>query len=94
MPDDPEWVQQARELARRGTRIQAIKLIRDRSGMGLRQAKELMELLATGAAVDPSALVSDPEDRSEGQSPAVLLLGTLAATVIAYLVMRWFGVGR
>ena len=92
MAVDPDWVQHARELARRGEKIQSIKLIRERTGMGLLQAKQLMELLPTGAAVDPSALVADAEYRRQGRRVTPLALVALAA-VIAYVLARWLGAG-
>ena len=42
---DRLWEHEARELARAGRKIEAIKLVRERTGLGLKEAKEMVERL-------------------------------------------------
>lgn len=41
----PEWLLQARELKAAGRPIQAIKLYRERTGLGLKEAKDAVDAL-------------------------------------------------
>lgn len=42
---DDHWEHEARELARAGRKIEAIKLVRERTGLDLKSAKEYVERL-------------------------------------------------
>ncbi|MFG3342119.1 ribosomal protein L7/L12 [Glycomyces sp. NPDC048151] len=46
-PPQPDPLADVRELARRGKTIQAIKAYRERTGVGLKEAKEAVERLDT-----------------------------------------------
>ena len=65
----------ARELARAGRRIEAIKLVRERTGLGLKEAREYVERL------EPKA----PLSGSRGCLVAIALL-----ILIAVLLIGWF----
>lgn len=53
---DAAAAEQARELVAQGRAIEAIKLVRDRTGLGLREAKEAVDALAAGATASAPAL--------------------------------------
>lgn len=47
-PPVQDHTQEYKQLLRRGQKIQAIKLYRERTGVGLREAKEAIEALEDG----------------------------------------------
>lgn len=46
--EEPHWVAQARQLIADGKTIQAIRTAREATGMGLKEAKELVDSMASG----------------------------------------------
>lgn len=44
-PVEPAWLQEVRELRRTGKTIHAIKLYRENTGVGLKQAKDAVEAM-------------------------------------------------
>lgn len=44
-PVEPAWLQEVRELRRAGKTIHAIKLYRENTGVGLKQAKDAVEAM-------------------------------------------------
>ncbi len=40
---EPTWIAEAREIARSGRKIEAIKYVREQTGMGLKEAKDYVE---------------------------------------------------
>jgi len=81
----PEEVQQ---LVQAGQKIQAIKLYREATGVGLKQAKDAVEALAAGAPLAPKSRLERRRQSGGGFLYAVLLAIALAG--IALLV--WFGI--
>jgi hypothetical protein len=78
---------EARRLAFTGQKIQAIKLVREQTGIGLAEAKAYVEALAAGS--DPTAAAATRRASQQQQRPrpgkipivAVFLLVLLAAAV-------------
>ena len=50
-PVDPEWVQQVRQLVQSGNKIEAIRLFRENTNLGLKEAKDAVEAIAAGRVV-------------------------------------------
>lgn len=71
----PAWLeQQLREQLRQGRKIAAIKLYRQQTGVGLKQAKDAVEALARGHQTEPS--------KCGGCASALLLACGLAIGIV------------
>ena len=42
---EPDWLAEVRDLVARGNKIEAIKVYRERTGLGLKEAKDAVEAL-------------------------------------------------
>jgi hypothetical protein len=67
---DPQTRQEARELMARGNKIQAIKRVRERTTMGLKEAKDYVESLADAPA-DVGPVAVEPEPATEPSADEV-----------------------
>jgi hypothetical protein len=81
--DVPAWVDEARAFMRSGKKIMAIKVVRHHTGIGLREAKDLVE---SGDLDDPARASRLPEGNPEplsnaGCFPAAALVATPAGHV-------------
>src|SRR3954468_1002371 len=74
--------EEARDLARRGYKINAIKLVRDKTGMGLKEAKEFVEGFGNGALSNSTAVPSKASSTKIPPIIAVLLILVLPGLVI------------
>jgi hypothetical protein len=90
-PDEFEGV---RELARRGEKIQAIKLLREKTGWDLKKAKEFVEII-DGALSVPTASAPPTSPKRRVLALVAVVVGFLmtssAATVGAAVFVLWFG---
>ena len=68
-----------------GEKIAAIKLVRERTRLGLKEAKDYVEALERGEAPQPPPLVSPADTRAGGCMQVVLLV--VGGTLIALLVV-------
>jgi hypothetical protein len=66
-------------------KIEAIKLIREETGLGLADAKELAELLS---GREPQEALPPPAMKEEGGAGGILAI--LAAVLIAFIVYAFF----
>lgn len=87
----------ALEAARRGQLIEAIKLTREATGLGLREAKNLVDRALETASTHPGAAGAAP--RGPGLAPgevargglsgsAVAIVAAVVGAVLVYLVLR------
>jgi hypothetical protein len=76
-----KWETEARELLRNGNTIAAIKTVREGTGLGLKEAKDLVD---GWRRKDPSAFPA----QSAGKGFALGCMVVIAVLVIAYLVFR------
>lgn len=84
---------EAAQAMARGNKIQAIKLVREHTGLGLKEAKDLVEAheeasprTGHGAAV-PGAPGEVPRSSGAGG----LVIGVLVLAVLGYGLLKWFG---
>ena len=72
------------EALKRGNKADAIKLLREQTGVGLKEAKD-----AVDAAVDPSSIVGPAKSPGEGSArvkiPWMILLVVIALLAYTYL---------
>ena len=73
------------QLLALGRRIEAIKLIRDETGLGLAEAKEIADALSGHSATDTSPPPAMKEEGGAGGFFAIV-----AAILIAYFVYAFF----
>ena len=73
------------QLIQAGEKIAAIKLVRERTHLGLKEAKDYVEALERGEAPRPPPLASPAGKRAGGCMQVVLLVG--GAALIALLVL-------
>jgi len=69
-----------------GKKIQAVKLLRQETGLGLREAKAIVDALSVEQSVESSTPV--PGFREEGGANGLLAIGV--AAVFAYVLYRLF----
>ncbi len=68
----------ARDALARGRTIEAIKIVRELEGIGLKQAKERVDAYRKDPAVFPQGHAGAPERRGHGLWIVVLVVGLLA----------------
>ena len=73
-----------------GKKIQAIKLLRQETGLGLREAKAIVDALSAGQ-VNESGTPAPPGFKEEGGASGLLAIGV--AAVFAYVLYRLFVAG-
>jgi ribosomal protein L7/L12 len=81
---DPAAESELREMVARGQKIEAIKRARELTGLGLKEAKDYVELLpriAMLVAVEPSAEARADEREVEREARALLASGDTIAAV-------------
>lgn len=81
---DPAAERELRELVADGQKIEAIKRVRELTGLGLKEAKDYVELLphvATLVAAEPTSLVRPDEREVEREARALLESGNTIAAV-------------
>jgi ribosomal protein L7/L12 len=85
--DMPERVRAALE---RGNKVEAIRLLRQQTGLGLREAKDQVELMA--AALAARSTVHDPGTAglAPGEVPRSSYGGWWAALVALVLLVAWY----
>jgi ribosomal protein L7/L12 len=77
------------EAIRRGNRIDAIRLLRDQTGMGLQEAKDAVEAYE---AEHPAVAATSPgEVEASGGSPLRWIAALVVAAIVAYYLFRRFG---
>jgi ribosomal protein L7/L12 len=82
------------ELLRQGQKIEAIKLYREQTGVGLKEAKDAVEAIeATGATYPPSRQKTSTLGCLLGCLPTLLFIGLCAGFVMlsSHLMFRAFG---
>jgi hypothetical protein len=79
------WQQQVRTLLADGNKIEAIKLVRQQTGAGLRDAKDFVEALAAGQS--PPVPMPAPPSSSAGCMVVLALLIGLAATAAVWWII-------
>jgi hypothetical protein len=82
------WQQDVRALLQQGNKIEAIKLVRERTGAGLRDAKDFVD--AVDAGQNPPVPMPAPPPNKAGCMPVLLLLIAIAAIIYAVLRYRPF----
>lgn len=90
----PDAFEDVRELARRGEKIQAIRLLREKTGWDLKKAKEFVEGIdGVSSLPTTSALPTSPKRR--GLAFVAVIVGFLmtfsTATVAAAVLVLWLG---
>lgn len=85
MREEYELSPEVFQLLAQGRKIEAIKLIREESGLGLAEAKELAEAISGHNAPDTP---SPPAMKEEGGAAGILAI--VAAFLIAFLVYVFF----
>lgn len=64
-PEDPQLRQEAEALLKEGKKIEAIKLYRDKTGMGLKEAKDAVEVWQAELSRAPAASDAPVDEASE-----------------------------
>lgn len=83
--NDGIWQQQVRDLIAQGQKIEAIKLVRQQTGSGLKDAKAFVEAVERGQAPPiPTAAVGQPQ--TAGCALFVAILLGLIAAMFAYFM--------
>lgn len=81
-------------LVKDGQTIQAIKEVRSATGLGLREAKDLVERVAHGEPLAPPQHLSvPPRQPVEAQRSAQLLVAVALAVAALMFVVIWFLIG-
>ncbi len=82
------WQQQVRDLIAQQQKIEAIKLVRQQTGSGLKDAKDFVEAIARGQTPPiPQAAVKQPQ--TTGCAVIfIAILFALAAVLITYYLRR------
>jgi hypothetical protein len=90
----PDAFEDVRELARRGENIQAIKLLREKTGWDLKKAKEFVEGI-DGVSSLPTTSAPPTSPKRRGLALVAVIVGFLmtfsAATVGVAVFVLWFG---
>ncbi len=82
------WQQEVRGLLAQGQKLQAIKLVRQQTGSGLKDAKDFVEAMERGQSPPiPQAAVKQPQTVGCAVVFVAILLG-LAAVLLTYLLHR------
>ncbi len=91
-PDLAAALPEVRALLDRGQKIEAIKIVRQRTGLGLKEAKDYVESLAAGATTQPPAGRSNAAAATSAQldalQPALLALLGKGHTIEAIKLIR------
>ena len=87
-PSDGPLPPQAIDALQGGNKIEAIRLVREHSGLGLAEAKYLVDSLSATIAPSPSVSLS-PGSQNQRRSTSLLWIAILLA-VVAYLIYRFF----
>jgi hypothetical protein len=85
MMEEQELSPEIYQLIAAGRKIAAIKLIREETGLGLAEAKDLAEAIAGHGVTD---VAPPPEMKEEGGVGGILAI--VIAVLIAYLVYVFF----
>ncbi len=85
MTEEQQLSPEIYQLIAQGRKIAAIKLIREETGLGLAEAKEIADVLSGHAATDP---VPPPAMKEEGGAGG--LLAIVVAILIAGLIYVFF----
>ena len=73
------------QAAKSGRKIEAIKLLRAETGLGLKEAKHFVEALNRGE--DPGAVIAPPAMQEEGgASGFIKMVAAIIVLVIAYSI--------
>ena len=90
----PDGFEDVRELARRGEKIQAIKLLREQTGWDLKKAKEFVEGI-DGVSSVPTTSAPPTSTKGRGLALGAVIVGFLmtfsAATAGVAVFVLWFG---
>jgi hypothetical protein len=90
----PDAFEDVRELTRRGEKIQAIKLLREKTGWDLKKAKEFVEGI-DGVSSLPTTSAPPTSPKGRGLALGAVIVGFLmtfsAATVGVAVFVLWFG---
>lgn len=80
LPDD------VLDALRRGNKIEAIKLLRQKTGLGLKEAKDAVEASGEAPAARTTALAPGEVPRSGGR--LWLLIAVVAAGIVIYYMLH------
>jgi len=81
------WQQQVRGLLADGQKIEAIKLVRQQAGCGLKDAKDFVEAMERGQN-PPVPQPAAPQPQTTGCAVLVAILLAIVAVVLTYLMRR------
>jgi hypothetical protein len=88
-PIPPEMAQQIATYLFAGQKIQAIKVYREHSGMGLKESKDFVESLEAEMRIkQPEKFTAAPAGKGCLGMVAVYALGTLAFGVVLVMVLH------
>jgi hypothetical protein len=86
-PNDGMWQQQVRGLIAQQQKIEAIKLVRQQTSCGLKDAKDFVEAMERGQTPPiPQAAVQQPQ--TIGCAVFVAILFGIAAALLTYFLRR------
>ena len=86
-PNDGMWQQQVHGLIAQQQKIEAIKLVRQRTGCGLKDAKDFVEAMERGQSPPiPQAAVQ--QSQTVGCAVFVAILCGIAAALLTYFLRR------
>ena len=86
-PNDGIWQQQVRGLIAQQQKIEAIKLVRQQTGCGLKDAKDFVEAMERGQSPPiPQAAVQ--QSQTVGCAVFVAILCGIAAALLTYFLRR------
>lgn len=84
-PLDPNLIPEVTRALAAGNKIEAIRLYREHTGLGLKESKDAVEALEKGTAIRRSALAPGEVPRSRGRGLLWLLIALGAAAL--YLLL-------
>ncbi len=71
---NPQWLESVRQLVQSGQKIEAIKIFRQHTGMGLKESKDAVEALAAGLGVTTTIRSTQSSQLSPEASSQVMQL--------------------
>lgn len=80
-PADPNLFPEVTRALAAGNKIEAIRLYRERTGVGLKEAKDAVEALEKGASIRRSPLAPGEVPRSRGRGLLWLVIALGAAAL-------------